>query len=245
MPSAAFFVLDRAVTAVPATRAFGRAALRHGMAPRGRLLQRSWTPAGAGDRFLANVLDTLGGHATADLDLLVPEVLAGVLDGIYPGMHTRIVAHETAGVPTWLCSAAPQAVVSRAAAALGMSGGALGTEIALTPEGRFTTQLAAPYCHGDGRAEWVHKVVLDQGLDPADCWAYSSSIEDLPLLGTVGHPVAVNPDRQLATAASGAGWEILRFTPAHTMRATVAAGAAVGGIAAAAAVLWLARRPGA
>ncbi|MFC2306450.1 MAG: HAD family hydrolase, partial [Neisseria elongata] len=39
------------------------------------------------------------------------------------------------------------------------------------------------------------------GLDPARCWAYSDSISDEPMLSAVGHPVAVNPDRDLRRMA--------------------------------------------
>ena len=34
---------------------------------------------------------------------------------------------------------------------------------------------------------------------------------DLPMLRAVGHPVAVNPDTELARVAREEGWEVLRF----------------------------------
>jgi len=41
----------------------------------------------------------------------------------------------------------------------------------------------------------------EEGIDLAASYAYSDSITDLPMLELVGHPVAVNPDRELAACA--------------------------------------------
>jgi phosphoserine phosphatase len=42
-------------------------------------------------------------------------------------------------------------------------------------------------------------------------YAYSDSVNDLPMLTHVGHPVAINPDKVLRTHAKAAGWKILDF----------------------------------
>ena len=39
--------------------------------------------------------------------------------------------------------------------------------------------------------------------------AYSDSINDLPLLSAVGHPVAVDPDERLRAHAQAQGWPII------------------------------------
>ncbi len=44
---------------------------------------------------------------------------------------------------------------------------------------------------------------------PADCAFYSDSIYDLPLLESVGRPVAVNPDIRLRRIARDRGWPIM------------------------------------
>ena len=50
-----------------------------------------------------------------------------------------------------------------------------------------------------------------EGIDLAASYAYSDSESDLPMLRLVGHPVAVNPDSELARDRAREGWEILRF----------------------------------
>jgi phosphoserine phosphatase len=49
--------------------------------------------------------------------------------------------------------------------------------------------------------------------DFAETWFYSDSRNDLPLLARVTHPVAVDPDPELAAHAMGNGWPVLRIHP--------------------------------
>ena len=54
----------------------------------------------------------------------------------------------------------------------------------------------------------------DRGFDATDCYAYSDSSNDLPLLTAVGTPVAVNPDPALERHARSEGWRVLTLEPA-------------------------------
>ena len=56
----------------------------------------------------------------------------------------------------------------------------------------------------------MRELAEERGYDLADCYAYSDSISDLPLLEAVGHPSAVNPDRTLRKVAIERGWPIAR-----------------------------------
>ena len=51
----------------------------------------------------------------------------------------------------------------------------------------------------------------DEDIDLTRSWAYSDSATDIPMLEAVGHPVAVNPDRELLKLARERSWEIRRF----------------------------------
>jgi len=55
--------------------------------------------------------------------------------------------------------------------------------------------------------DWLRQRGLD--WDDADITFYSDSINDLPLLERVDHPVATNPDDRLRAIASARGWRIL------------------------------------
>ncbi len=89
-----------------------------------------------------------------------------------------------------------------------------------------------------------------EGVDLSASYAYSDSMTDLPMLEAVGHPVAVNPDRELREIAEEKDWQILEFARPVTLRTrlatvpkqvpVVSGAAAAGGIAAALAV-WVVR----
>jgi HAD superfamily hydrolase (TIGR01490 family) len=55
--------------------------------------------------------------------------------------------------------------------------------------------------------EWL--AVGGQRLGDYESWFYSDSLNDLPLLEKVTHPVAVDPDETLRTHAAGRGWPII------------------------------------
>jgi phosphoserine phosphatase len=88
------------------------------------------------------------------------------------------------------------------------------------------------------KAEAVRALAEREGLDLAQCSAYSDSINDVPMLSEVGFPVAVNPDPELREHARTLDWRIRDFRrrahirpyikPVATGAAGVAAGLAVG-----------------
>ena len=96
----------------------------------------------------------------------------------------------------------------------------------------------------------MREVAVELDIDLADCHAYSDSITDVPMLEAVGHPHAVNPDRELRRVAEQREWDILRFAAPvslRTGRPTPVQTAAIGGGAAAlagagAAAWWFAGR---
>ena len=68
------------------------------------------------------------------------------------------------------------------------------------------------------------------GIDLGASYAYSDSESDLPMLRLVGHPVAVNPDAELARVARAEGWQILRFERLGRRLRVAVAAVALGGI---------------
>ena len=78
-------------------------------------------------------------------------------------------------------------------------------------DGVYTGRPEGPFTYREGKAEAIREVAGREGFDLAECYAYSDSESDLPMLRTVGHPVAVNPDSELERVAREQGWEIIRF----------------------------------
>jgi hypothetical protein len=67
------------------------------------------------------------------------------------------------------------------------------------------------YAAGPGKVAAVKEMAAERGYDLAECYAYSDSISDAPLLEIVGNPTAVNPDRALRKLATERAWPILEF----------------------------------
>jgi phosphoserine phosphatase len=100
---------------------------------------------------------------------------------------------------------------------LGLTG-ALGTEF-VTEDGVFEGGFDGEVLHADAKAVAAKKLVSRLGASLADCWAYSDSRNDIPLLTMVGHRVVVNPDARLAEHARKLSWPILQLKRASIKEA--------------------------
>ena len=59
------------------------------------------------------------------------------------------------------------------------------------------------------KASWMRIYAEKESLNLSDCYSYSDSMSDLPMLSVVGHPTAVNPDLRLRNTALQHDWPIL------------------------------------
>ncbi len=75
--------------------------------------------------------------------------------------------------------------------------------------GRYSGRLSGLTPYGALKAEIAANLMTQWGVEPAACWAYADHITDLPLLRSVGHPVAVHPKPGLLQAAKASGWTVL------------------------------------
>ena len=76
-------------------------------------------------------------------------------------------------------------------------------------DGYATGKLLRPIVAGPEKARLVREWAKDHGDDLADCFAYSDSYSDVPMLSVVGHPCAVNPDLRLAHLARTYAWPVV------------------------------------
>jgi len=77
--------------------------------------------------------------------------------------------------------------------------------------GCFTGKPRGTPCFREGKIENVDEWLSKQGktLGDFESWFYSDSLNDLPLLQRVDHPVAVDPDPTLAAHAKERGWQVI------------------------------------
>lgn len=164
----------------------------------------------ATEKVLAEIKQILRGTSARDLARLAPEVLVGVLPRIYPEMLAEVYAHQDAGRPTFIVSAAGDELVRLLARILLMDGG-IGTPYEIGEDGAFTGELGGEFMYGEGKVAAMKRFAAEHEIDLAASWAYSDSASDLPMLRAVGNPVAVNPDEGLARLAREHGWQVMRF----------------------------------
>lgn len=134
-------------------------------------------------------------------------------------------AHLQRGEDVLIVTAAPVELARIVARRLGLTD-ALGT-VSEVHDGRWTGRLVGDFLHGPAKADAVRQVAEERGYDLARCAAYTDSINDLPLLETVGHPQAVNPDRRLRVTATSRNWPIHDFRTRRARAGRTAAGSAL------------------
>ncbi len=90
--------------------------------------------------------------------------------------------------------------------------------LATTPEfinGRYTGGFTGVPCFREGKVTLLEEWLKNSTHTLEGSWFYSDSHNDLPLLNLVDHPIAVDPDEKLATAAQQASWSIISLRDNH------------------------------
>ena len=75
-------------------------------------------------------------------------------------------------------------------------------------DGTYTGRLVGRFAWGMGKRDAAREWAAANGVDMADCHAYSDSVFDVPLLGAVGHPHPLNADPRLAAVAMTRRWPL-------------------------------------
>ena len=184
-------------------------------------------------RISSNALAFAKGRTRDEMDALCEEIFDEVMaDKVWPGTVELAHAHKASGHQVWLVSAAPIELATIIANRLGLDG-AIAT-VSEIVDGRYTGRLAGSPMHGPAKAQAVRELAERSGIALSDCFAYSDSENDIPLLTEVGHPVVVNPDSALRQYARARNWPLYDFRRDHIKEryakpATVTAVAAVLG----------------
>ena len=215
---AAFFDVDNTLVCGSTSILFGKVAFAGGSVKRRDVWRFLWEHvmfirrgeknskmAGIKDR----ALSLTKGHSVEELRGLIDEVYESeIKPRLWPRTVERVNHHLSQGHEVWLVTAAPVELAEKIAQDLGATG-ALGTIVGHDGE-VLTGELVGEPLHGKAKRRAVKKLAKERGIGLGKSWAYSDSVNDLPMLSAVGNAVAVNPDAQLRRYAVAAGWEILK-----------------------------------
>jgi HAD superfamily hydrolase (TIGR01490 family) len=217
--SAAFFDLDKTVIAKSSALAFGRPFYRDGLISRRDVVKSAYAQlmfrlgGGTDEQAMARTRDYLAtlckGWRVEQVQQIVAEALEELINPyVYAEAATLIAEHQAAGRDVVLVSASGDEMVRPIGALLGITD-IIATRMSIV-DGRFSGEVEF-YAAGPSKVVGVRELAARRGYDLTECFAYSDSSSDLPLLEAVGHPSAVNPDRTLRRAAAENGWPVLEF----------------------------------
>jgi HAD superfamily hydrolase (TIGR01490 family) len=218
LPVAAFFDLDKTIISRSSTLAFGPWFYRYGLiglgdAMRSTLAQTLFRFSGAGHQRMERIRDQVSQLCRGWSADRVGEIVARHLEDIivplvYAEAQALLLEHRGAGQDVVIVSTSGHEMVAPIGALLGAES-VIATRMEIM-EGLYTGRFEF-YAYGEAKAERVRELAAERGYLLPDCYAYSDSVTDLPMLEVVGHPRAVNPDRALRKIAEQRGWPILTF----------------------------------
>jgi HAD superfamily hydrolase (TIGR01490 family) len=129
---------------------------------------------------------------------------------LYVEGEAEVARHKRDGAHVAMISAGPRYSVLEVARELGVE--RVSTSWANVVDGRVHDLEGVEIPFGPMKRTYALRWCDELGVDPKDCWAYGDSRSDIEMLDLVGHPVAVNPRRELRRVAEARGWPIVHWT---------------------------------
>lgn len=169
---------------------------------------------------------TLAGRSAAQWQALLQRFVKEVVSPrISPAAHALVQEQLYAGALVVLTTATNRFITQPTTRLLGIEH-LIATECELGTDGAFTGRTTGTLNMREGKVqrlqEWLgtwdqhlwlgeRSAVQRPRLSDHESWAFSDSMNDLPLLSAVDHAVAVNPDARLAAEALQRGWPVLQL----------------------------------
>lgn len=217
----AFFDLDRTLIAGYSILAVARETAEQG-ARRGKLRQagkvvqdivkhKVYSSGGNYHRLVKRTTKALTGVSESSLHEIGEQAYRKhIAKTLYREAVALVEAHRAAGHKLVIITSASRYQAEPVARVLGID------EIHCTRlevvDGRFTGNVISPMCFGEGKLLAAQRSARQYKASLKNCWFYSDSSDDLPLLRKVGHPVAVNPSDKLGAHARTKQWPQLSFS---------------------------------
>ncbi|MDT0182917.1 HAD-IB family hydrolase [Microbacterium sp. ARD31] len=256
-PTAAFFDLDKTIIAKSSTLAFSREFQAGGLISRRAMLRSAYAQfvfftGGADhdqmDKMRAFMSQLCAGWDVATVREIVTDTITNIVEPlVYDEAVTLMAEHRAAGRDIVIVSASGAEVVEPIGRMLGADR-VVATRMEIV-DGKYTGNIDY-YAYAEEKARAIEHLADTVGYDLSESYAYSDSVTDVHMLEVVGHPFAVNPDKELRRIALAHEWPVLLFVrpvalrrhlPVPPAKPTLAA-LAVGGAMAAGGVIWANRK---
>ncbi|MTV24886.1 HAD-IB family hydrolase [Nitriliruptoraceae bacterium ZYF776] len=223
---AAFFDLDKTIIARSSTLVMGRTFFKDGLISsstvlKGLYAQVVYQLVGADhdkmEQMRRAAIDLTQGWEAARVRALVRETMEEVIAPLAYAEALELIAdHRRAGRDVWIVSSSGEEIVEPFSDYLGVRD-FIATRSGIDEDGRYDGTLEF-YAYAGAKATAMRQIAETRGYELDRCYAYSDSITDLPMLSVVGHPTAVNPDRELRAAAVAMDWDVRDFVSPVRLR---------------------------
>ncbi len=251
--TAAFFDLDKTIIAKSSAMAFTKPFQAGGLISRRAVLRSAYgqfvfVTGGADheqmDKMRQFMSALVAGWDVGTVREIVAETLHTIVDPlVYDEAVGLIEGHHAAGRDVVIVSTSGSEVVEPIGAMLGADHTV--ATVLEEIDGHYTGQISY-YAYAEEKAHAVRRLAALHDYDLEESYAYSDSVTDVPMLESVGHAFAVNPDKELRRIATERGWPILVFVKPVALRSRLPrppakpalAALAVGGVVAVGGVLW-------
>ena len=161
------------------------------------------------DEYLDFALRPLADNPPEKMHALRAEFVRDIIRPlIKPKVADLLEKHRKAGDILMIISATNRFIVGPIAAEIGIQE-VLAIEVEME-NGRYTGRSFDIPTYQEGKVtRFMRWMEQNPGHQLEDCWFYSDSKNDLPLMEKVGHPVAVDADETLIQIASERGWPVI------------------------------------
>lgn len=116
--------------------------------------------------------------------------------------------HQAKNMFTVFISGSMRPILSPVANYLGVTD-ILCAPLELTDEGIITGEIGTLQTIGSGKKEALIKFCNQKKISAADCYAYGDDLSDIPMLESVGYPVCVGKNTELARHATNQCWPVI------------------------------------
>ena len=168
-------------------------------------------------RFQNAATDFIKGHNVIEIEKIGQEIYEEyVSPAIWQGTVEIAQEHLAKNEEVWLVTATPVDMANLIAKRLGFTG-ALGTKAEIK-DGVYTGKMIGALLHGKEKATAIKELSEINNFDLKNCYAYSDSHHDVPLLEAVGSPRVINPDTLLEIRAYRDNWPVYDFRRARKIK---------------------------
>ncbi|OHD67316.1 MAG: hypothetical protein A2W19_02610 [Spirochaetes bacterium RBG_16_49_21] len=208
----AFFDLDHTILSTSSGRIIVRSLYHHGIISRKQIRRALFlsfiyrTGLLPAEAAVARWTKWFKGISYKIIEAYSAEWLKELKPLIREGARREIELHRSNGGSTVILSASPAFICDPIKNFL-MMDDVICTELEIM-DGRLSGRLKGRYCYGKEKLVRAERYCREGGHRMAEAYYYADSINDLPVLESVGNPVCVSPDDRLARAARSRGWKI-------------------------------------